>query len=326
MRKLLSLCFLMVAFTLSATAQQKKNNIPIYTILKGKSIEWKTGTTEIKKIDIEGEVECVSLTFKGQGGTATIKGVKAGLVELTATLADGKTKRCKVRVNMLANAPDKTEAKWQGPYKLSVPRDNWHVEYTIKGQEVHKLCAAQIGNIYVLVSHRNEGPIYEKFDYTKQFGYQGTFSGNSFKYYYADGNPIEKENEEAAKAWFKEYAPPAGECFNYGPQDMVLFGHVSTDNDDFRGEIMQIMHQYNRNPSQLAKYYVGDETICGVKCWKFDFRKRPFYGSEGSCYWIDPSNGLCLKSLRESGNGFEVTIYNLNYNTWTSDMRPEGGN
>ena len=324
MKRLLSLCLLMAAFVLSATAQQKKNDIPFYTILEGKTIEWKTGTTEINKIDIKGDAECVSLTFKGQGGKATIKGVKAGLVELTATLADGKTKKCKVRVNMLANAPDKTGAKWQGPYNLNVPRSNWHVEYTIKGQEVHKLCAAKIGDIYVKVSHRDEGPIYEKFDYAKQFGYQGTFSGNSFKYYYADGSPIEKEGEDAARAWFEEYAPPAGDCFNYGPQDMVMFGHIATDDDDFRGEIMQMMKQYNRNQSQLAKYYVGDETICGVKCWKFDFRKRPFYGSEGSCYWIDPSNGLCLKCLRESGNGFEVTLYDLNYNSWTSDMRPEG--
>ena len=214
MKRLLSLCLLMAAFVLSATAQQKKNDIPFYTILEGKTIEWKTGTTEINKIDIKGDAECVSLTFKGQGGKATIKGVKAGLVELTATLADGKTKKCKVRVNMLANAPDKTGAKWQGPYKLNVPRSNWHVEYTIKGQEVHKLCAAKIGDIYVKVSHRDEGPIYEKFDYAKQFGYQGTFSGNSFKYYYADGSPIEKEGEDAARAWFEEYAPPAGDCFN----------------------------------------------------------------------------------------------------------------
>lgn len=325
MRRFFSLCFLMAAFTLSGTAQQKKTDVPLYTILEGKSIEWKTGTAEIEKIDKTGDVDCVSLTYKGQNGTATIKGVKHGLVELTATLVDGKTKKCKVRVNIQASASDKTSSKWQGPYELKIPKDNWHVEYTIKGQEVHKLCAARIGDIYVKVSHRDEGAIYEKFDYAKQFGYQGTFSGDKFKYYYADGNPIEKEGEESAKAWFDEYAPqPADESFIGGPSDMVLFGYVAADDDDLRGEIMQMMRQYNRNQSQLAKYYVGDETICGVKCWKFDFRKRPFYGSEGSCYWIDPSNGLCLKCLRESGDGFEVSVYDLDYNNWTPDMRPEG--
>ena len=138
MKKLFSLCFLMMAFAFSGTAQQKKTDVPLYTILEGKSIQWKTGTAEIEKIDKTGDVDCVSLAYKGQNGTATIKGVKHGLVELTATLSDGKTKKCKVRVNILANASDKTSSKWQGPYKLIIPKDHWHVEYTIKGQEVQE--------------------------------------------------------------------------------------------------------------------------------------------------------------------------------------------
>ena len=91
-RKLIILSML-IAIAFKATAQQQQ--IPYYTILLGQTKEWKTGST-IKSIAKGGNAECVKITF--QGATANIKGMKLGLVELTATLSNGKTQKCKVRV------------------------------------------------------------------------------------------------------------------------------------------------------------------------------------------------------------------------------------
>ena len=101
MRKLFSLCFLMMAFAFSGTAQQKKTDVPLYTILEGKSIQWKTGTAGAlgsggyKSIQIamtgikpsrEGEVEPyavlsddgLTVTFYYDGHMLSRKGVDIG--------------------------------------------------------------------------------------------------------------------------------------------------------------------------------------------------------------------------------------------------------
>ena len=107
------------------------------------------------------------------------------------------------------------------------------------------------------------------------------------------------------------------------PWELVEFGIVTTGDDEQRGTVMQRFHNLGWPASKLAQYYVGDELACGVKCWKFDTRKKPVSGSVGAIYWIDPSNGLCLKQQATDGSGFEVFIYDLQYQEWTIDLYPE---
>ena len=74
--------------------------------------------------------------------------------------------------------------------------------------------------------------------------------------------------------------------------------------------------------SSLSEFYVGNETVCGVKCWVFD---TDGYGGITIKYWVDPSNGCCLK-YEGRGNGgavkstMQVKTYNLNYHVWTFDV------
>ena len=72
----------------------------------------------------------------------------------------------------------------------------------------------------------------------------------------------------------------------------------------------------------MAQFYKGEETICGVKCWVFDFRGKGVSGYGSSCWWIDPSNGLVLKRVDEDGSRWEVTSYNLDYKVWDKETNP----
>ena len=121
--------------------------------------------------------------------------------------------------------------------------------------------------------------------------------------------------------FFKDYAPEDADASI--PWELVEFGIVTTGDDEQRGTVMQRFHNLGWPASKLAQYYVGDELACGVKCWKFDTRKKPVSGSVGAIYWIDPSNGLCLKQQASDGSGFEVFIYDLQYQEWTIDLYPE---
>ena len=140
-----------------------------------------------------------------------------------------------------------------------------------------------------------QGTIYQRFNFKTRRGYQ-CFSMNApitapMKHFDDAGG----DTDSGFVHFFKDYAPT----------------------------VMQRFHNLGWPASKLAQYYVGDELACGVKCWKFDTRKKPVSGSVGAIYWIDPSNGLCLKQQATDGSGFEVFIYDLKYQEWTIDLYPE---
>ena len=163
--------------------------------------------------------------------------------------------------------------------------------------------------------------IYQRFNFKTRRGYQ-CFSMNApitapMKHFDDAGG----DTDSGFVHFFKDYAPEDPDaCI---PWELVEFGIVTTGDDEQRGTVMQRFHNLGWPASKLAQYYVGDELACGVKCWKFDTRKKPVSGSVGAIYWIDPSNGLCLKQQASDGSGFEVFIYDLQYQEWTIDLYPE---
>ena len=84
---------------------------------------------------------------------------------------------------------------------------------------------------------------------------------------------------------------------------------------------MDTFYALGGDVSRLAEYYIGNETLypapyesTGIACWVFDIR-----GFNGNYlkFWIDPSNGCCLKyEDTEDGDCTIVTEYNLNYTAW----------
>lgn len=62
--------------------------------------------------------------------------------------------------------------------------------------------------------------------------------------------------------------------------------------------------------SDLSNYYVGNETIVGIECWKF------FVDYEDGTviqYWVDPANGCTLKRQINANPAKVVTVYDLKY-------------
>ena len=68
---------------------------------------------------------------------------------------------------------------------------------------------------------------------------------------------------------------------------------------------------YNEvNKDNLSNYYVGNEKVLNINCWKFfvDFE-------EGFViqYWVDPANGCTLKRQVDTDPAKVVTVYDLKY-------------
>ena len=64
------------------------------------------------------------------------------------------------------------------------------------------------------------------------------------------------------------------------------------------------------NKDNLSNYYVGNEKVLNIICWKFfvDFE-------EGFViqYWVDPANGCTLKRQVDTDPAKVVTVYDLKY-------------
>ena len=309
------LFWLFTLLPLLSVAQPKN---PVFTLFVGQEYVWDTGA-EVTSVTLGSNNGVVSTTHKGS--KVTIKGLKRGLVSVNAKLKDGKTKKCTVRVKLADNVSTTPGTGWTGHYELKMPTDNWHIAYkTFSEGRIDR--AGRIGHLYCRVDDLGpeKGLIYHRFNENTRRGYEAC--GNDPKFRHTD----DAGDEGSEDYYFREFAPKPfdTEAFLHGAGILAMFGYVAKSGYGNGGDILQTYYTYNMDYNkELPKYYAGEETVCGVKCWKFDYRKHSLNGSPGSCYWIDPANGLCLKELREDGMGFEVLIYDLDYHSWTPDLFPE---
>ena len=159
----------------------------------------------------------------------------------------------------------------------------------------------------------------------------------SFIYARIGSEQIEKcIDKKGNLEYWMYYNLAARECKQYLEKDG--FDHGKVDNEELEPEEWkarenlalldafadsEFWKSIKSDPvNALGDYYVGSEYVCGVKCWVFD---TDGYAGISMKYWVDPSNGCCLK-YEGRGNGgavrsaMEVKTYNLNYRTWTSDV------
>jgi len=206
--------------------------------------------------------------------------------------------------------------QWTGPYKLSLPKNNFRIateRFSESGQLEAANVYAMIGDTYCYVeAHPGENTLYEKYDYTTKQGLQGTYFTNKFVYDIDDPGD-----------WFDMYAPAPEPETLWVCSELSDFGRDNQNDPDLEpGIVMQRLRQYNRKQTELAKYYKGEEDVCGVRCWVFDFRGKGVMGYGSSCWWIDPSNGLVLKRVDEDGSRWQVTDYQLDYKLWDKETNP----
>ena len=216
----------------------------------------------------------------------------------------------------LAALSASAQTKWTGTYTQTQPKDCWHIAFKDLSTGL-RMWAGRIAEQYAdaTESGDEQGTIFQRFNYKNKVGYQ-CFSVD-MRHYGESGS----DSEESFVSFFENFAPK--NCDASIPWELVEFGTVTTGDEEQRGSVMQRFHGLGWPAKRLADYYAGDETVCGVKCWKFDTRKKPLPGSVGTTYWIDPSNGLCLKQQAVDGSGFEVFIYDLKYVEWSIDLYPE---
>ncbi len=74
--------------------------------------------------------------------------------------------------------------------------------------------------------------------------------------------------------------------------------------------------------AELQEYYLGEETVAGVKCHIYDSKG---FNTLRCKYWIDPANGCVLKYDHYQEEDFkeELLVYDLNYTQFGAQLRPE---
>ncbi len=326
MKKILTLIVLaLFAASAVAAAAEPVNEV---TVILGNTVKTHPAGFLLQGATVSDGAEFIKLETIHHG--LSITGVKEGLATVKLSYLGGKTAEMRVRV--ATRAAQKPEApKWTGPYALNIPKDNYCISYAeLNSNEVEDIVTtiARIGDIFVSSSHDidEDWNVFNKFEYNTRLGYNGGFtSEKSFMYMYGDGASLDDPNgKKDGEAWFEEYAPAPEEGILHAAFPLCLFGWDNQNNDRYEtGIVMQRMRQYGRQQSYLQRFYRGEETVCGVKCWVFDMRGQGSYGVGDLCWWIDPETGLALKCLDENGSGMVVLSYDLNYSQWDIVARPE---
>lgn len=223
--------------------------------------------------------------------------------------------------------------RWAGPYALQAPEDHYRISLRVFNSQGRAIKTETIARIDNVVAHNTlfldgDAPaeVHERFDYHSQLGYNGGLGADQeYHLYFGEGSAILPENEDEGRAWFEEYAPdPAESAVRAFVPELCIFGWDNREApEEDPGIVLQRMRQLGRAQSFLDRFYAGEEAVCGVRCWVFDFRGKASYGLGESCWWIDPATGLALRQVNPDGSGFAVEVFNLDYRLWTLDVRPE---
>lgn len=192
-----------------------------------------------------------------------------------------------------------SDEKFEGQYVYNPPKDNYCIKWTWYD------------------SDGTEGG----FDIYARIGQGHTEAMSDIGVYHASED-MEQYYERAWEGEYSDWMPSPG----YGYSDWVSdydennpnLGSCSAMEDNFMHYFRA--YGFDETDGKLNEYFVGTETVAGIECWVFDSK-----GINTLCqkYWIDPSNGVCLKCMdTEDGSYAMVTEYNLNYTEWTDNLAP----
>ena len=309
-------------------------------LLVGQTMKFHPAGTHLNGFSVEDGEEFIEAS---QNGTQLVlKGLKAGDATLKLALRAGKESKLLVHVKSVsfvktASKPDDPQKpEWTGTYELRLPASNYSIIYhsfNSDGSERIRESYSCIDALFVdgeCFESEDGGyagmeDIIDMYDFDEELGYSGGLMPNGhYKMYYGDGNEISPDNIRDATDWFEMYAPESLAFALQKSQDLTDFGRDNNGDDDLEpGVVMQRLRQMGQDQSYLKRYYLGMETVCGVRCWVFDFRSTGVFGGYRTCWWIDPATGLVLRAAHEDGSGFIVTRYDLDYNAWDIEIRPD---
>ena len=183
------------------------------------------------------------------------------------------------------------------------------------GGEINYVYAPPEDHYYIVFEHHTDGQVTTE-EVVARIGRQYTWSyDTSYGFYFADFNSMNAYNRLPDGPWvlddYEGLRPDAETNHNGDPLPLSAM-------EEF---FMETFYALGGDVSRLSEYYIGNETLypapyesTGIDCWVFDIR-----GFNGNYlkFWIDPSNGCCLKyEDTEDGESTVVTEYNLNYSAW----------
>lgn len=197
----------------------------------------------------------------------------------------------------IGNNPAKAPS-FDGTYTYSPPTDNYLIKWTYYNAD------------------GTEGG----FDIYARIGQGHTEAMSDIGIYHASED-MEKYYERAWEGEYSDWMLSPG----YGYSDWLSdYDETSPHIGSCDAMEEYFMHYFRAygfedDEGKLNEYYVGTEEVCGVECWVFDSKGLNAINMK---YWIDPSNGCCLKIVDEYGDYAQVTEYNLNYTEWTDNLAP----
>jgi len=289
MKKLFAilLSLLMLIFMMSYVVLANDNIKSLYeyndeiTIYLNSSEEWTPFPGESDVFFATLDEEVVSLSDNGT--TVTITAKQIGDTEVGAMFGE---EIMLVLVHVRAMEGDIN-------YIYKPPKDNYYIafEHLYADGDIDSEVVARIGRQYM-------------------FSYDTTYG-----FYLADFENLKAYNREPGGAWVLDDAEGVAA---YDENDRISdLGPLSAMEKIF----LKTLYALGGDASRLPEYYVGTETLypapyqtTGIKTWVFDIR-----GFNGNYlkFWIDPSNGCCLKYENYEEHSLTVvTEYNLNYTTW----------
>ena len=251
-----------------------------FTIYVNGTEEW-TPFPEKKGTEFVAEDEDI-VSLSDNGTTVTITGTQIGDTEIGAML-DDKVVLAIVHVRAMGGDIN---------YKYNPPTDNYYIAFeNIDGDgDVNSEVVAHIGRQHM-------------------YSYDTTYA-----YHFVDFEKQKSYDRDPNGSWMSD------------PEGLGL-----DMEDDWSGAplplsameeyFMDTLYALGGDASRLAEYYVGTETLypapyenTGIKCWVFD---TAGFNGNNLKFWIDPSNGCCLKyEDTEDGDVTVVTEYYLNYTSW----------
>ena len=197
-----------------------------------------------------------------------------------------------------STAGEKNGNSFSGEYIYNPPKDNYLVKWTYYNAD------------------GTEGG----FDIYARIGQGHTQAMDTGIYHASDD--MQKYYERAWEGEYSEWMVSPG--YGYSDwlsdydEDNPYIGNCGAMEDYFMHYFRA--YGFDEVEGKMNDYFVGTEKICGVECWVFDTKGlNAIYHK----YWIDPSNGCCLKYMdTEDGDYAIVTEYNLNYTQWTDNLAP----
>lgn len=196
---------------------------------------------------------------------------------------DGTESKTLVKVVKSSSTEDGKGTEFNGTYKYSPPADNYHIAYT-----------NYLGNSYEYAKiGDNEATI----DYNS--GWHHFWNVSTGVYY-----------SLLDDKWIEDV------LFDFEP----FSGDTWQPLDNFEHDIASFYRGMGSMEEKLPYHYVMIENYLGIDCWVFDSKN---VNGNYAKYWIDPANGLTLKTIYADGSTTEITVYDLNYTEWDSEFKPD---